>query len=121
VIESEFLTPTGFESHPASKILPFIEAMGTWPGGRKEFSWEREWRHLGDFEFSWQDVALILCPEIEIEEFEAFGPYTAVDPSWSLERMIETIVRKRATLESYVEAMERVRAKRKAKAETTAS
>ena len=61
--------PGGFESHPASKILPFIEAMGTWSASRKEFSWEREWRHLGDFKFSWLDVALVLCPEAEIDEF----------------------------------------------------
>lgn len=37
-------------------------------------------------------------PEDEIDDFEALGPYNAVDPSWSLERMIETIVRKRAVL-----------------------
>jgi hypothetical protein len=103
--------PAGFETHPASKILPFIEAMGTWPTGRKEFSWEREWRHLGDFKFSWLDVALVLCPEEEIGEFEALGPYSAVDPSWSLERMIATVVRKRAVLEAYVETAARRRAK----------
>lgn len=101
----------GFETHPASKILPFIEAMGTWPGGRKEFSWEREWRHLGNFEFRWSDVALVLCPEDEIDAFEGLGPYNAVDPSWSLERMIATIVEKRARLEAYVATTARRRAK----------
>ncbi len=110
--EEASVAPGGFESHPASKILPFIEAMGTWAAGsRKEFSWEREWRHLGDFTFSWIDVALVLCPEDEIEDFEALGPYNAVDPSWSLERMIETIVRKRAVLEAYVATAARRRAK----------
>jgi hypothetical protein len=105
------LAPGGFESHPASKILPFIEAMGTWTGSRKEFSWEREWRHVGDFKFSSLDVALVLCPETEIDEFEALGPYNAVDPSWSLELMIETIVRKRAVLEAYVKTAARGRAR----------
>ena len=88
--------PGGFASHPASKILPFVEAMGTWNAGRKEFSWEREWRHLGDFAFRWSDVALVLCPEAEIGEFEALGSWSAVDPAWSLERMIATVVQKRA-------------------------
>ncbi len=42
-----------FADDPISKIAPFIEGMGTWPGlGRKEFWWEREWRHLGDLSFS---------------------------------------------------------------------
>ena len=116
--EQAALAPDGFDSHPASKILPFIEAMGTWTGSRKEFSWEREWRHLGDFGFSWLDVALVLCPEAEVDDFEALGPYNAVDPSWSLERMIATVVRKRAVLEAYVETAARRRAKA---AEATAS
>jgi len=103
--------PDGFASHPASKILPFVEAMGTWPGGRKEFSWEREWRHLGDFKFAWDDVALVLCPETEIDEFEALGSYNAVDPSWSLEKMIATIVRKRALLEELAATAARRRAR----------
>jgi hypothetical protein len=86
--------PAGFAAHPASKILPFIEPMGSWPGGsRKEFWWEREWRHLGSFVFLPEDVALVLCPQEEIDEFEALGPFRAVDPSWSLERMIAKLAR----------------------------
>ncbi len=27
---------------PAREILPFFEVMGTWPGGQKEFWWERD-------------------------------------------------------------------------------
>jgi hypothetical protein len=71
--------------------LPFIEQMGTWTSTRKEFTWEREWRHLGDFVFEERDVALVLCPEAEIEDFEAIGNYSAIDPSWSLERMINAL------------------------------
>jgi ABC-type proline/glycine betaine transport system substrate-binding protein len=66
--------------------------------------------------FSWDDVALVLCPEAEIDEFESLGSYNAVDPSWSLERMIETIVKKRA-LQTELEAVaERRRARAEAKA-----
>jgi hypothetical protein len=70
--------------------------MGVWIETRKEFSWEREWRHRGNFTFSDLDVALVLCPEDEIEDFEDLGPYAAVDPSWSLERIIDRVTRDRA-------------------------
>lgn len=88
----------GFASHHGATILPFVEQMGSWHTTQKEFSWEREWRHRGDFRFEDFDVALVLCPEAEIGEFEALGPYAAVDPSWSLERIIDSLTRSRAVL-----------------------
>jgi len=36
-----------FGDYPIAALTPFIEQMGTGPGFRKEFWWEREWRHLG--------------------------------------------------------------------------
>lgn len=96
----------GFATHYGSKILPFVEQMGSWSVlSKKEFSWEREWRHLGDFTLDWHDTALVLCPEAEIDECEDLGYFTAVDPSWSLERMIATIVDKRARIEVAYERM----------------
>jgi hypothetical protein len=87
--------PGGLRASPAGKILPFCEQMGTWsPTNKKEFSWEREWRHLGDFHFNSSDVALVFCPEIDITEFEATGEYRAVDPSWSLEGMVDHLRRR---------------------------
>jgi hypothetical protein len=77
---------SGFASHPASKILPFIEAMYTGTP-RKEFWWEREWRSLGNFTFQRYHVALLLVPEADFGDFESLR-YALVDPSWSLERMI---------------------------------
>jgi len=87
-----------FRKSPLAQIAPFIEQMGS--GSRrsgfryqKEFWWEREWRHRGDFNFSLEDVALGLAPEKSIKAFEDFSrelghkvPF--VDPRWSLERMI---------------------------------
>jgi Putative abortive phage resistance protein AbiGi, antitoxin len=77
------------------KVTPFIEGMGTWTDGlgqlhRREFWWEREWRHLGDLPLGpWWEKALWLCPEEEIEEFEArLGPRRCIDPRWSLEQII---------------------------------
>lgn len=100
-LRAEAAAAPDFGVHPASRILPFVEGMGDWgPGSRKEFSWEREWRHLGHFMFSDFDIALVLCPEEDIDEFERTGFITAVDPSWSLERMIASIVKKRASLDA---------------------
>jgi hypothetical protein len=61
------------------KITPFLEGMGSWeeePGERRyrEFRWEREWRHLGDLDFSESSEKVIwLCPEDEIAEFEGIA------------------------------------------------
>jgi hypothetical protein len=37
-----------FHTQPFARIAPFLEQMGTWRSSRKEFWWEREWRHVGD-------------------------------------------------------------------------
>lgn len=81
-----------------SKICPYIEQMGSGMGARgygyrKEFWWEREWRHRGDFSFFMSDLVFCLCPESRIEEFEEMTRRPArkirfVDPKWSLERII---------------------------------
>jgi len=82
--------------HPAASILPFVEIMGTWPttGTKKEFSWEREWRHHGDMNFLAEEVAVVLCPAADHTAFRKLG-YRAIDPSWSLERMIEHLANPR--------------------------
>lgn len=87
---------TDFANRPMSQLAPFIEGMGGFPDGNgglrlREFSWEREWRHLGDLtlEPSWSK-ALWLCPEAEIDEFSAVVGEGAhcIDPGWGLERII---------------------------------
>lgn len=88
-------SPNGFAAHPLARVAPFFESMGTWPASRREFWWEREWRHIGDMGFLEREVALVLCPEAEISRFEGLSPrrlFRAVDPSWSLERMIAHLV-----------------------------
>jgi hypothetical protein len=53
-----------------------MEQMGTGTravDGRnyqKEFWWEREWRHVGDFHFADSDIAFGFAPEANIDEFE---------------------------------------------------
>ena len=82
----------GFMSHPIAKVLPFVEQMLTTETTHKEFWWERDWRHRGDFSFRQAEVALVFCPEAEIDDIEGYGP-PAVDLSWSLERMIDQLAR----------------------------
>lgn len=87
-----------FRKSPVAQIAPFIEQMGSGPGQsgygyRKEFWWEREWRHRGDFHFSLHDVALGLAPENRIGEFEKFTKTLGrrvpfVDPKWGMEKII---------------------------------
>jgi hypothetical protein len=89
----------GFHTSPAAKILPFFEQMGTWPLNRKEFWWEREWRHRGDIDLTevWGNI-IWLCPEREQARFqtsieEATPPSCTkqpicLDPSWGMEQIV---------------------------------
>lgn len=88
-----------FPTSDISRLTPFMEVMGTWDSRQKEFWWEREWRHAGNFPYGIDQVAVGFCPEGEIEAFEKLAATKAgatgaaryprfVDPSWGLERML---------------------------------
>ena len=62
-------------------------------GYRKEFWWEREWRHVGDYYLVHHFIGL--CPEDEIKEFRALTDDQPgwidihwIDPRWGLEQII---------------------------------
>lgn len=48
---------------PIWEVTPFIDAPSTYPSGSYFFEWEREWRKLGDFKFTTDDVAFLIIPE----------------------------------------------------------
>jgi hypothetical protein len=86
--------------YPIAKVLPFVEQMGPLLSGRKkEWWWEREWRHAGDFYFDWDDVVALFAPVDEHEDLHArlaesargVGVPPLLDPEWGLERMISAI------------------------------
>jgi hypothetical protein len=87
-----------WKDHPAAKLFPFVESMGSWPnpdGSRttKEFSWEREWRHRGSFAFDRAtELALIIAPA-KWHSFlrEHYGERPCVDADWSLEGMLASL------------------------------
>ena len=96
---------SAFPKHPIARIAPFVEGMGTWgddPRDRKEFWWEREWRHTGDLTFSLGEAAVIFCPEEDMATFEEIASPSAaelarhvplIDPRWGLEHIIATLAR----------------------------
>jgi hypothetical protein len=62
---------------------------------KKEFWWEREWRHLGDFKLP--STFILLCPEDEIDAFNQlieakWLTAKCIDPRWSLEKIIARLV-----------------------------
>jgi hypothetical protein len=91
VLEAMRNNGTSFADYSLARLFPFFEGMGSWPGGtRKEFWWEREWRHVGDFSLPASGV-IWLCPEDEIDAVRTASgrPLTPwIDPRWGLETII---------------------------------
>jgi hypothetical protein len=87
---------TALENEPILKLTPFIEQMGPTRRARKEFWWEREWRHVGDFCFEPRHLVAILAAE---DAHEALAPelgglgrrVPVLDPRWGQERMIAAL------------------------------
>jgi hypothetical protein len=50
-------------ANPIWEVTPFIDAPGAYPNGSYFFEWEREWRKVGDFNFTTDDVAFLIIPE----------------------------------------------------------
>ncbi len=91
IIDKEILEKT-FSTSDISKLTPFIEQMGTGPDYFKEYWWEREWRHLGDYTLQVKKF-IIICPEKDFQEVSEVSnalikktPF--IDPTWSLEQII---------------------------------
>jgi hypothetical protein len=91
------------QQEPIFRITPFVEDMGpSKEGVPKEFWWEREWRHVGDYSLQFPSrIVAILAPEAEhgslreqlagLEIHEKWQTRSILDPTWGLERMIATL------------------------------
>ena len=86
-----------FADHPAAALFPFFEGMGTWELRQKEFWWEREWRKVGEFGFTANEVALVIAPEDTHETLRRHFSRPVIDASWGLERMIASLAQLPAT------------------------
>lgn len=74
-----------FLESPTCRLAPMIEVMGRWGTKTKDFSFEREWRHAGDFHFNPGDVTAILTPREDRDGFLA-ELEEAVPGSYAAER-----------------------------------
>src|SRR6266516_3190177 len=79
------------------QLTPFIEQMGPTKDSRKEFWWDREWRHVGDFTFDPGHIVVAFAPEDQQASLRAelrkatasdYDGLTFVDVNWGLERII---------------------------------
>jgi hypothetical protein len=87
IIDTEINKQT-FATSNIAKLTPFIEQMGTGADYFKEYWWEREWRHVGNFPLNTRFI--VICPEKDYDEVtESLRPkMPLIDPSWSLEQII---------------------------------
>src|SRR5262249_11216194 len=84
---------------PVWAMTPFIDHTGTYDHGDYRFEWEREWRHVGPFPFTTQNVAFLVPPEehhdgarefFDQAEMENPGPAyycPYIDPRWDRNRV----------------------------------
>jgi hypothetical protein len=88
----EALAGPNFPQSNIARIAPFIEQMGTQDGSyRKEFWWEREWRHRGHFDLP--PLCIGVCPVDDTPQLaavaQAAGRHVVwIDPSWGNEEII---------------------------------
>ncbi len=92
--------PAALARSPILQLAPFLDQMGHPAVVRKEFWWEREWRHVGDLHFSAKDLVVVFVPESEHKSFRESlaecADYDSVshkimDVQWGLERMLATL------------------------------
>ncbi len=91
-------TGQSLADYDIARLLPFIEQMGPMTnGGRKEFWWEREWRHVDHIQLPWPHIVAVFAPEADHRALRRFMIDTSaanydkpplLDPQWGLERMI---------------------------------
>jgi hypothetical protein len=101
IIDTHLKSKEPYEKYGFAKLTPFIEQMGSGShaqggGYKKEFWWEREWRHRGDFGLP--PKFIVLCPFKEVREIrDAVNQglqepkrleASFIDPRWGLEKII---------------------------------
>jgi hypothetical protein len=87
-------------------LLPYLNAMSD----KYDFTWEREWRVSGHFEFELKDlVCVVLPPDADdaiIDRFARRG-IPAISPEWNYERIVaEFATQQRKTKEIITELRE---------------
>jgi len=74
------------------RLLPFVNAMHE----KYDFTWEREWRVLGELSFEMDDVVCVILPPVgnlDIRERLAKAGIAAISPEWGYERIISELAK----------------------------
>jgi hypothetical protein len=74
------------------RIIPFINAMHE----KYDFSWEREWRVRGSFEFDLKDLVCVILPEEKEDKLKralAKGGIAVISPGWRYEQIVGELSR----------------------------
>lgn len=66
-------------SSPIWEVAPFVDLPGTYGKSKYFYEWEREWRHVGDLDFSEKDPAFLIIPEALHEAARDFFHSAKVD------------------------------------------
>jgi len=83
-------------------LTPFLEQMGPITNGRKEFWWEREWRHVGNFSFEPEHIVVAFAPADQHASLQDslreatdddYDGLTFADVNWGLERIIGALAK----------------------------
>lgn len=85
---------SGGRLDPVLSLAPFLDALGAVGETQYEFSWEREWRHVGDY--SLPEHFIVLAPEAEHVDVKGFlreedQDRPIIDGTWSLEKIIANL------------------------------
>jgi hypothetical protein len=90
---------------PLWRILPFVNSMHE----RYDFSWEREWRVLGDLNFLTRDIVCVILPadrEAPLKERMARQGIATISPGWTYEQIVAELSRQQRTVRSLAKAIE---------------
>lgn len=89
---------------PHWRILPFINAMHE----RYDFTWEREWRVLGDLKFRAKDIIAVILPsdaEENLKERLAGQGVATISPGWTYEQIVAELGRQQRATRSLANAL----------------
>lgn len=93
-VEAMVKSAANTPDHPIWSFAPFVDVPGIYGKIHYQYEWEREWRVVGDLDFSTTDPALLIIPESHHEvargffddaESDQLGPnYKCrfIDPYW---------------------------------------
>jgi hypothetical protein len=83
-----------YKNHGQDSKFYLLGALVNFVGEKNDFSWEREWRVVGNYEFIPPDIVAVIAPEEEhdvirreINNFSAEA-LTLIDANWTIEEML---------------------------------